>query len=66
MVTSIGTGREQFWKNVLAGRSGTSAVESFDTSAFNVHLGAEVKDFCATDYVMNLDAAHRRGETSFG
>jgi len=44
MVTSIGTGREQFWKNVLAGRSGASSVESFDTSGFNVHLGAEVKD----------------------
>lgn len=58
MVTSIGTGREQFWKNVLAGRSGASAVESFDTSGFNVHLGAEVKDFRATDYVTNLDAAH--------
>src|SRR5712692_10387236 len=58
MVTSIGTGREQFWKNVLAGRSGTSSVESFDTSGFNVHLGAEVKDFRATDYVTNLDAAH--------
>ncbi len=58
MVTSIGTGREQFWSNLLAGRCGFGPVASFDTSGYNVHRGAEVKDFCATDYVMNLNAAH--------
>ena len=58
MVTSIGTGCEQFWSNLLAGRSGTSPVDSFDTSSFSVHRGAEVKDFRATDYLVNLDPAH--------
>ena len=58
MVTSIGTGCEQFWSNLLAGQSGTSPVDSFDTSSFSVHRGAEVKDFHATDYLVNLDPAH--------
>ena len=28
-VTPVGTGREQFWEGMLAGRCGVSAVESF-------------------------------------
>lgn len=58
VVTPIGTGREQFWNNLLAGRCGFAPVESFDTSAYGVHRGAEVKDFRAEDYLLNLDAAH--------
>ena len=58
MVTSIGTGCEQFWSNLLAGQSGTSPVDSFDTSSFSVHRGGEVKDFRASDYLVNLDPAH--------
>jgi 3-oxoacyl-[acyl-carrier-protein] synthase II len=45
LVTPIGAGRELFWKNLTAGVNGIGPVESFDTSAFPVHLGAEVKDF---------------------
>jgi 3-oxoacyl-[acyl-carrier-protein] synthase II len=42
---------------LLSGRSGITAVESFDTRAYNVHRGAEVKEFHGQDYVRNLDAA---------
>ena len=54
MVTSIGTGREQFWNSLLAGRCGFSPVTSFDTSRYSVHLGAEVADFRPEDYVHRL------------
>jgi 3-oxoacyl-[acyl-carrier-protein] synthase II len=54
-VTSIGVGREAFWKNLLAGRSGISLVESFDTSEYRVHKGGEVKGFCADEHTLNLD-----------
>ena len=37
VVTSVGTGREQFWESMLAGRCGVSAVESFGTGGYNVH-----------------------------
>ena len=46
LVTSIGIGREVFWKNILAGKSGISEVESFDTSAYSVHKGGRLKDSC--------------------
>jgi 3-oxoacyl-[acyl-carrier-protein] synthase II len=58
LVTPIGTGRECFWTNLLEGRSGIGPVQSFDTSAYNVHRGAEVHDFRVENYLSNLDAAH--------
>jgi 3-oxoacyl-[acyl-carrier-protein] synthase II len=56
VVTPIGTGCEQFWTNLLEGRSGISPVNSFDTSAYKVHRGAEVKEFNPEKYILNLDA----------
>ena len=56
VVTSIGAGREQFWESLLAGRCGISVVESFDTSAFGVHRGGEVKNFDAAAHLRRLDA----------
>jgi 3-oxoacyl-[acyl-carrier-protein] synthase II len=55
MVTSIGTGRERFWDALLAGRCGFCPVQSFDTSKYNVHLGAEILDFNPQEYVWELD-----------
>ena len=55
MVTSIGTGREQFWDALMAGRCGFGRVQSFDTSRYNVHLGAEIPDFNPHSHVLNLD-----------
>jgi 3-oxoacyl-[acyl-carrier-protein] synthase II len=45
VVTSIGTGRKDFWDALIAGKSGISQISSFDTSEFSTHLGGEVKDF---------------------
>jgi 3-oxoacyl-[acyl-carrier-protein] synthase II len=57
LVTPIGAGREEVWEGLLAGRSGFAPVESFDTRAFNVHLGAEVRGFQPDPYVRRLDPA---------
>ncbi len=44
-VTSIGFGKQAFWDSVIAGRSGISQVSAFDTSAYSVSLGGQIKDF---------------------
>ena len=62
-VASVGTGCELFWNNLLAGRSGFSPVESFDTSSYKVSRGAEIKGFRAEDYIVNLDPT-RMGRAS--
>jgi len=55
VVTPVGTGREVFWQALLAGRSGFSPVQSFDTSKMSVHVGAEVRDFDPAEHVRSLD-----------
>lgn len=45
MWTPIGAGREPFWAELTRGSCGIAPVTSFDTTAFPVHLGAEVKGF---------------------
>jgi 3-oxoacyl-[acyl-carrier-protein] synthase II len=57
VVTVIGTGREAFWRNLLAGRNGVSEVTSFDTSAYKTRRGAEIKDFTPAPYFRALDAS---------
>ena len=54
-VTPLGIGKEELWAALLAGKLGFAPVESFDTSAFNVHLGAEVRAFSPGGYVRTLD-----------
>ncbi|HVF58498.1 MAG TPA: beta-ketoacyl-[acyl-carrier-protein] synthase family protein [Thermoanaerobaculia bacterium] len=56
-VTPVGTGAEELWSGLLAGRSGFAPVESFDTGRFNVHLGAEVRGFEPAAWVRRLDPA---------
>jgi 3-oxoacyl-[acyl-carrier-protein] synthase II len=56
-VTPVGIGREEVWTNLLAGQLGFAPVESFDTKAFNVHLGAEVRGFSSAPYLRRLDPA---------
>jgi 3-oxoacyl-[acyl-carrier-protein] synthase II len=62
-VTPVGSGRDELWANLLAGRLGFAPVESFDTKAFSVHLGAEVRGFSPGPYVRRLDA-RRMGRAS--
>ena len=57
VVTSIGIGREAFWRNLLEGRSGIGPVESFDTRRYQVHLGGEVKAFEPAAFVTRQSPA---------
>ena len=45
VVSSIGIGKDDFWKNLIAGRSGISDIALFDTSDYPVHKAGEVKNF---------------------
>jgi 3-oxoacyl-[acyl-carrier-protein] synthase II len=44
-VNSLATELKQFWNALCAGRSGVSTIEQFDTAAFKVHFGGEVKNW---------------------
>lgn len=47
-----------YWKALCDGRSGIAPIKQFDTSAFKVHFGGEVKEFDA-DRHMDTKAARR-------
>jgi len=51
VVSSIGIGKDEFWKNLIVGKSGISEVKSFDTAKYNVHIGGEVKNFKPEKYI---------------
>src|ERR1700676_4327675 len=51
VVTPLGLDVSSFWEGLRQGRSGVARVQSFDTSAMTVHIGAEVRGFDARNYL---------------
>lgn len=49
-ITPLGNNVPEFWKNIVAGKSGASLLTKFDTSKFKTKFACEVKDFNAEDY----------------
>jgi 3-oxoacyl-[acyl-carrier-protein] synthase II len=44
-ITPLGNDFETFWSNLKNGVSGIHTIESFDTSAYDCHIGGEVRGF---------------------
>ena len=55
-VTPIGTGKDAFWNNLLAGKSGGVRITHFDSTNFACQVAAEVKDFDPSLYMDKKDA----------
>jgi 3-oxoacyl-[acyl-carrier-protein] synthase II len=51
VISSIGIGWQEFWDNLLQGKSGISPVTSFDTTNHFTHNGGEVKNFKPEDFI---------------
>jgi len=45
VITSLGTDLDTFWNSLLAGKSGVSLIEAFDTTDYPTKIAAEVKGF---------------------
>ena len=55
MLTPVGNTVDETWKNIVAGKSGISAITAFDTTNFPVKISGSVKDFDATLYIAKKD-----------
>jgi 3-oxoacyl-[acyl-carrier-protein] synthase II len=51
VVSPIGTGVQPFWNALMEGRSGVRRIATFDPSAFDCQIAAEVTDFDPTAYM---------------
>ena len=49
-ITCIGTGVENFWKAILAEKSGIDTITGFDPSMFHVQCAGEIRDWNAEEY----------------
>jgi 3-oxoacyl-[acyl-carrier-protein] synthase II len=58
LVSSIGIGREDVWRNALAGVSGAGRIASFDPDRLATQIACEVSDFVPEDF-MDRRAARR-------
>ena len=51
VLTPIGTGVDEFWAGLHAGRSAVKRIDRFDPSAFRSQVAAQIDDFEATDHM---------------
>ena len=58
LVTSLGQDVEVFWKRLLAGESGISRIEAFDTRDYSVRIAGEIKDFDPEAYLEKREVRH--------
>lgn len=56
VISSIGIGKDAFWTNLLAGKSGISPVNAFDTANYFTHNGGQVKNFRPEEYLSKEEA----------
>ena len=65
VICPIGLTIDEFWANLVAGKSGIKPITCFDTSNYTVKVAAEVNGFDPTDY-MDLKTVERtRRSTHF-
>src|SRR6188768_4255033 len=55
-ITPLGNTVDEFWKNIVAGKSGVDMITKFDTTNFKTKFAAEVKGFNAADYFEKNEA----------
>ncbi|MDR2778710.1 MAG: beta-ketoacyl-ACP synthase II [Puniceicoccales bacterium] len=51
LITPVGIGTDETWKNLIDGKSGITAVTSFDASNYPCRVAGELKNFNAADFI---------------
>lgn len=58
-ITPVGTGKEEFYNALLAGKSGIGPITHFDASEYATRIAGEVNDFDVTAYGVDKKEARR-------
>ncbi|MHB1275074.1 MAG: beta-ketoacyl-ACP synthase II [Candidatus Humimicrobiaceae bacterium] len=65
-VNSLGLNVTDFWNNLLAGKSGISLVEGFDTQKINSRIAGQIKNFDPHDFINAKEAKRMDRFAQFG
>lgn len=65
VVTALGQTVDDFWANLLAGKSGISRITGFDSTDFPCKVGGEVRDFDVTKFMDPKEARRNDRYTHF-
>jgi len=65
-ITPLGNSVNEFWRNIVAGKSGVDLITKFDTTNFKTKFAAEVKGFDATGYFEKNEARKYDLFTQYG
>lgn len=63
VVSSLGFGRDEYWKNVVRGHTGFSSIAGFDTTGLERTVAGEVRGFTVRDFLTAAEA-RRTGRCS--
>jgi 3-oxoacyl-[acyl-carrier-protein] synthase II len=66
VIAPNGIGKDQFWANLIAGKSGIDFVSSFDASAYPCKVAGEIRDFQASDFLRSRRAKIMGRFSQFG
>jgi len=58
VVSPVGNHLDEFWNNLIEGKSGIGLLTRFDTTNLPTKVAAEVKDFEPTDWVNKKESRH--------
>ncbi|HCF50967.1 MAG TPA: beta-ketoacyl-[acyl-carrier-protein] synthase II [Syntrophomonas sp.] len=56
VVSPVGLDKDEFWSNLLAGKSGIGLIDRFDVSQFPTRIAAQVRNFDVQKYIPRKDA----------
>jgi 3-oxoacyl-[acyl-carrier-protein] synthase II len=59
IVSPVGNNKDEFWKNILAGKSGIKNLTSFDTTEYGTHFGGEITGYDAKPFFKDFKDSRR-------
>lgn len=59
IVSPLGNNKDDFWKNMLAGKSGVRTIQALDTTPYGTHFAGEVVDYDPKAYFRDPKDARR-------
>lgn len=65
-ITPIGNNAQDFWNNLVAGKSGAAPITLFDTDAFKTKFACEVKNFDPQNFIDRKEVRKMDRFTQFG